>query len=496
MSKRLRCWLCAIGALLLVAAALLLLPHRVTGSGNSARLVAASEGLDETAIEAVLSPDGETLSVSQSFRLQNRDGVSHDDVLLRLYPAAFASEETSPVYTDEYAAVCYPNGFSAGNASVTAMSAQGEAVSYAPLGGDATCIIARLPAPWQGGEELALELKYDITLPQSAGRFGWNSDILALGNAFAHVALWEDGAWRAEPYGPIGDPFYTACANYDVTLSVPEGYVVAATALPESTQTTSGVTTLRYQALAVRDFALSLSRRYQLRQAVEDDVVVSAFAKTAEDAGELLRCARQALRVYGKSYGAYVYPAFTVAEVDFPFGGVEYPGYSMIASIMLDEGGESLDWAVAHETAHQWWYAAIGSDPIYQPWQDEALCEFSTLGYFGQYYGEETRDELNQTRLQTAMRVSVPGKVTPGSPVSYFDTMEDYALVVYYRGAALFEALRTMNEEGLSRFLRAYYDRYAFSIATRKEFETLLHDEMDADVRPLVVDYLDTLIDN
>ena len=490
-------WAVLAGALLLAAVCLLLLlPRDGAAPGPGEALVAASKELDETELHAVLSADGSTLSVRQTFRLINRDNAPHGDVLLRLFAAAFASEETSPVYTDEMAAACYPDGFSPGGVTVSAVRAQGEDATHSNINEDATCLLIALPVAWQPQGALLLEISYDVTLPRSAGRFGWHSGILALGNAFAQPALWEDGAWRADAYDPVGDPFYTRCLNYDVTLVTPAGYAVAATAEADASKTENGETTLHYSALAVRDFGLSLSREYQLRQAVQDGVRISAYARSADAAAEMLRYAKQALRCYADAFGAYAYPTYIVAEVDFPFGGMEYPGYCMIAAELLNTGGQQLEWTVAHETAHQWWYAVVGSDPVNQPWQDEGLSEYSVLLYAGQTYGDEARADLARVRVQTAMRVSTPGAVTPGSPISYFDTLSDYAIVVYRRGAALFDALHTADADGLSRFLRAYYQRYAFSIASRADFEALLRQQTGADYGPLLTDYLDTILNN
>ena len=56
----------------------------------------------------------------QEFRLVNRTGEALTTVVLRAYPNAFASEETSPAAAEDalYAA-CYPDGFSPGSLSAT-----------------------------------------------------------------------------------------------------------------------------------------------------------------------------------------------------------------------------------------------------------------------------------------------------------------------------------------------------------------------------------------
>ncbi len=100
------------------------------------------------------------------------------------------------------------------------------------------------------------------------------------------------------------------------------------------------------------------------------------------------------------------------------------------------------------------------------------------------------------SRFETAMRVTVPRGVTPGSPIDYFSTMSEYSLVVYRRGAALLVALDTALGDKLDDFLRTYYQRHAFQLASRDEFEQTLKDVTGQDWSALIVDYLDTYIAN
>lgn len=70
------------------------------------------------------------------------------------------------------------------------------------------------------------------------------------------------------------------------------------------------------------------------------------------------------------------YDQLTVCEVDFPLGGMEYPGLIFIGrDWMAESQADSLELMLAHETAHQWFYALVGSDQVTDAWQDEALCE-------------------------------------------------------------------------------------------------------------------------
>ena len=208
----------------------------------------------------------------------------------------------------------------------------------------------------------------------------------------------------------------------------------------------------------------------------------------------MLKYGRRALETYSEAYGSYPWPSYSLAQISFPHGGMECTGLSLISSDLIATGGRELEYAVAHETAHQWWYAVVGSDGWNQPWQDEALCEFSLLEYAEKHYGISERNDLEQRRMESALRVTVPQGVTPGAPLDYFPSMSMYKLVVYDRGAACLCALdRTVP---LDDFLRDYYQNYAFRRATREDFEQQLFESTGEDLRPLMRDYLDTHIMN
>ena len=355
-----------------------------------------------------------------------------------------------------------------------------------------TVLSIPVPNSWEPGEAIIIDLQYVIHMPQMAYRFGVQQDIWALGNAFAIPAVWEDGAFRTDAYAAVGDPFVSDCANYEVYVSVPDDYVCAGSAQAQTTDS-QGMTRYVFTAPAVRDFALVIGR-FAKAQAQQDGVLVTAYAQTASQAREILRYGRRALACYNEAYGDYVYPAYTLAEVAFPHGGMEYPGLSMISSELLAESGRELEYAVAHETAHQWWYAAVGSDGWNQAWQDEALAEFSLLHYAESRYGRGERDDLERSRMESSLRVTVPRGVTPGAPLDYFESMSQYKLLVYDRGAACLCALdRTVPLDG---FLRDYYRTYAFKRADRQDFEQLLLQSTGEDLSPLMRDYLDTTILN
>lgn len=473
----------------------------LTLDSPSRMLIQAWDGLDANVIEAELDVESAVITVSQELRLLNRTGQTLEASVLRAWPNAFQTADTSPAAAEDgiYES-CYPNGFSAGflsmkEARVSLDGTDGELAAYRYLDSAKTVLSVPVKEGWPSGEWLTLRLSYTVQVPRMAYRFGVNNGIWALGNCFLVPAIWEDGAFRTDEYAPVGDPFLSDCMNYTVSLSVPQGYVCAGSGWP-AVETSGEVSVWRFTSSAVRDFALVVSDRFKMAQAKDNGILITAYATDASKAKEMLEYGRKALACFSSRYGEYPYQSYTLSEIDFPMGGMEYPAMSMIGSAQLLSGGETLENVVAHETAHQWWYAVVGSDQWNQSWQDEALCEFSVLEYLEDVHGLSSRESYEQSHMEAALRVTVPRGVTPGAPLDWFGTMSQYSLVVYDRGAAMLCALDRMLPDGLDPFLRAYYERFAFKRAGREDFETLLAEVTGEDLAPLIRDYLDTYIAN
>ena len=471
----------------------------------SPELAQKTQALDDIEITAVFSPQERMLRVKQRFDLTLPEGESRSAVVFRAYPNAFQSEATSPIATEEMYATSYPSGFSGGALTISSVSVGKDGEDLQPLKhrylDDAKTVLQlSLPFLWEPLSPLTAVVEYEIYVPGAASRFGMNSGIWALGNAFLIPAPFENGAYRTDPYEPIGDPFLSDCANYTVTIDVPESYTCAGSGWPSVSSPSDGMTRFSFASPAVRDFALCISDRYQAVQAMENGTLItvytSADSAAPNAAKEALRYAKRAIAHFSKTYGTYPYPSFTVAEVDFPFQGAEYPALVMLGKDQLSADGDALEWTIAHETAHQWWYAVVGSDSIHQAWQDEALCEYSALSYMEAYYGRARREALQFERMETAMRITFPKGATPGSPLHYFSGTEEYYVLVYQRGGAMLATLDEALSGKLDNFLRRYYDDYWCRRATREDFETLLASFSGEDWRPLMQDYLDTYVTN
>ena len=427
--------------------------------------------------------------ITETVRFRNDTGDTLETLVLRTWLNAYADEASSPAALEELYDGCYPEGFSAGYLDVYDVIWKGERVPYTYVNEDRTAMEIDVP-PLEDGETGEMILRCVAHLPLCAHRAGRTGEEDRLGNVLPLLSRYENHAWRTDTYSAIGDPFVSDCADFKVTLHIPDGYVPACSALLSRDE--SGA--WRGELLSARDLALAVSPAYKTASGKAGRVQVYSFAKTEAAAKRALDDACSALETFSSLYGPYPYPTFTVCSVDFPFGGMEYPGLCMIGERnYLESMADTLELIVAHETAHQWFYALVGSDQVNDPWQDEAICEYAMLRYIRERYGQGSFETLKYYRVDAPMRENIPGMLTPGSPVDYFGNLSDYSAVVYGRGAALLLALEEMLPGGVDGFLRKYAETFSYGYATRGAFEALLNEYAGEDLHPLLVDYLDTV---
>lgn len=485
-----KCLAWTAGAVLALAALFLLLSPSPSLPETGERLREASLGLSRYDLTLKLDDEASALSVSEAVSFRNETGDTLRQLILRTWLNAFDDEESSPVMQEELYDACCPDGFSAGFLSVYDVEWNGEPVEWEYLDEERTVLSLQIPdlLPGQEGE---IFLRCVAFLPGCAFRTGVSDGYYQLGNVIPLLSLYQDGEWRQDAYGSIGEPFLSESADFSVALSLPEGYTPACTAYLEKGK--DGL--WRGEALAVRDVGLAISRNYVRKQARLGDTLVCAMARDAAAAGRALEYAEKALETYSRLYGEYPWPVYTVCSAAFPPGGMEYPCLSVIdEKYFAKENQDTLELVIAHETAHQWFYNLVGSDQVNDPWQDEGLCEYAMLRYVKERYGQGSFENLKSYRVDAPMQEDITGTVTPGSPIGYFSSLSDYVSVVYGRGAALMLALDEITSGGMDSFLHAYAEEFSFSFAAREDFEHLLSRYTGMDLAPLMTDYLDTLM--
>ena len=92
--------------------------------------------------------------------------------------------------------------------------------------------------------------------------------------------------------------------------------------------------------------------------------VVSHYMPEHKAAGEAaLWHAAAALRLYSDHFGPYPYTDYTVVAAPLNVHGMEYCGMTFIGADLYETERRKMEFLIAHEVGHQWWYCQVGSDP-------------------------------------------------------------------------------------------------------------------------------------
>jgi len=349
-----------------------------------------------------------------------------------------------------------------------------------------------LPRDLKPNEHLSLFLDYTLNLPKinpgeefSNASYGYSKRAVSLGNWYPVMAPYrEDKGWYALTYFPVGDPYVTEVADYDVTITTTENIVVAGT----GTESREG-NRWHYKVEQARSFAFAASDRYQVATAQVGDIAVhSYYFPNNQDAGEVaLETATQALELYTELYGPYPYGDYRLAETEFA-GGMEFAGLTFLGSTFYDEYDGTtrtpLIPLTAHEVAHQWFYNLVGNDQVTEPWLDEAPVEYSAFLYYERYLPDDT----DWWWFYAVDQWAPTGKID--SSIYEFRDNRGYLDAVYRRGAQFMQDLReTMGDPAFFAFLQEYQRRYAHRLVKSWDFFALVQEYTTADLIPLQEEY-------
>jgi aminopeptidase N len=200
------------------------------------------------------------------------------------------------------------------------------------------------------------------------------------------MAVYDRGHWDTEPWHANAE-FFNDFGNYDVSINVPNDYVVAGAGLPTGEIAGGdGTRTLRFAADDVTDFAFAASPDFQTRlvSSGDVDIVLYYLPEHAAAADTYLAVAAEALPMYSAWYGAYPHSRLTIVDVPddaTAAGGMEYP--TLITSEVGGLGANYswLAYVTAHEIGHQWWPMQTATNEAVAPWLDEGLTEYTGIRY-------------------------------------------------------------------------------------------------------------------
>lgn len=384
-----------------------------------------------------------------------------------------------------------------------------------------TVMTLRLPTAIPPGGRETLEFAWRFTVPPAgAPRHGHiGHRVYNVAQWYPQIATYDDlEGWHTWPY--LGDgEFYLEYGDFDVSLTLPEGWVVAATGelmnaeevltdpvrerLEEALQSADvvrvvtredfgagratrqapgGELTWQFSAEDVRDFAFATSNEYlwdawhaigpdsrRDENALRDTIAVHAFY--SPDAIHWLDAAsfvRHAVAFHAEHWHPYVWPQMTGASG--PVGGMEYPMLTFVAPF----NSARLVYSVLnHEIGHMWYPMMTGSNEPSYPWMDEGLTTYIENYASADFFGDQNDW---QSSAEDALRaLASPGHTPVMRHADLHGPTGTRGASSYYKPAMLLRALEgILGRDVVWQSLRDFAEAWLFRHPAPDDFFNLV----------------------
>jgi len=296
-----------------------------------------------------------------------------------------------------------------------------------------------LPQPLLPNQTITIATPFEVQLPHNFSRGGHIGQFYQITQWYPKPAVYDNKGWHTMPYVDQGE-FYSEFGSYDVQITLPSNYLVAASGRLQNAALLQNLKQLGKQPIAqqpnalwhqvqinqprtpkgkrpaikprgpivptsaatqqtwhftidsAHDVAWFASKQFVVQydtvpntNQTTTDVFTFFHPWQAKQWSNAVQFAKNALSFYSRQLGPYPYHTASVVAGNEAIGsgGMEYPGITLITT---QSDGRELDATIAHELGHNWFYGALASNERNHAWMDESMNTFYQEKYEQEQY--------------------------------------------------------------------------------------------------------------
>ncbi|HHB78944.1 MAG TPA: M1 family peptidase, partial [Saprospiraceae bacterium] len=470
-------------------------------------------------INVSLNDQNHTLKGDINIHYKNNAPVALDTIFMHLWPNAYSSKLTA------FAQQQVQNGSSQfyfskeedlGNISQLDFKVDGRKVKWQTLNKstpDIAYIVLNQPLP--PNQSIDIQTPFTVKIPASFSRLGHVKTSYQISQWYPKPAVFDQKGWHPMPYLDQGE-FFSEFGNFDVTITLPQNYLVAATGElqtasekeflaqkviesqpiinadtlgnhfpPSATETK----TIRFKAQKVHDFAWFADKRFLVTKdtlQLPSGKIVDAWAFFPPQGIDNWKNAtdyiKRALRSYSNWIGEYPYShATAVLSALGAGGGMEYPMITVIGKTFSPEG---TDIVITHEVGHNWFYGILASNERDYAWMDEGINTFYENRYSTKFYPpeESQKKKISYEKLAYFLKARTHSDIPSITPPDRMSEM-DYGIAAYAKPSFDLDMLETLlGRPAFDQIMQKYYQAWKFKHPYPEDFRQILQANTDKNI--------------
>ena len=383
-----------------------------------------------------------------------------------------------------------------------------------------------LPVPLPPGQKVNITTPFHVKLPYNYSRSGYDGQSYQITQWYPKPAVYDSKGWHPMPYLDQGE-FYSEFGSFNVSISVPQNYVVAATGelqnddekqwlktranflwepikhkekikgggyktsvqlFPESSKQSK---TLQFKQNNIHDFAWFADKRFIVNHdtcLLTSGKIIDVFSyytpAEKEKWHNTVQFSKHAIHYYSDLVGEYPYSIVSVVQGPASFGGgMEYPTITVISP---GEDLKTLDNTIAHEIGHNWFYGILAANERDHPWMDEGINTFYDEKYYVSKYGPKS--QLERILFETKAITKTDQPITTTSEKF---SAANYELEAYYKMGEWMRYLKSvLGTETFNKAMQEYYRRWQFKHPLPEDFKKVIIESSGKNVDS-IFSYLD-----
>ncbi|BBB33129.1 peptidase M1 [Thermotomaculum hydrothermale] len=347
---------------------------------------------------------------------------------------------------------------------------------------DNTIGIIFLKQPVKKGEAVKIEINFETKFPHIFARTGYWKTFFMAGQWFPKIAVYQgERGWNCHLFH-LNSEFFADFADYNVSITVPEKYIVGATGIKISEQTEGKKKTYKFKAENVIDFAWTAWNYWQVAYDKWNNVPLTLLYPPGlkHTVKRQFKALKAALNAYGDLTGhLYPYPHFTLVcppPQAMGAGGMEYPMLVTggFPSYKIPKGMRFPEMLIIHEFGHNYFYAIFATNEFENAWMDEGINSFATAYGIEKGYGMQIDLPFLKVPPYTMERLGFSqykGKEAPSKASWEFISNGVYSTLSYAKPTIYLRTLENLvGEKKFKEIFNLYYNKFAFTHPTPEDF--------------------------